>query len=206
MAKKRSFYFDEFLAMANYSTEAAEFLQAALANFNPDTLEEARIEMHAIEHAEDVRKHEMMAQLVKEFVTPIDREDIIQLANALDDVTDKIDDILIRLYMYNVREIHPLAHEFGNVILRCCRAMRAAVEELPNFHKSATLKQALIDVNTMEDEGDQLYIASVRELYSQEGNTLEKLVWGELFERLEECCDACENVADLIEMVAMKNA
>lgn len=192
--------------MVGFSYQAAEYLLDSLQNFKPEEMEQRRRTMHEIEHAKDKHKHDMMAQLVKEFVTPIDREDIIELANALDDVTDKIDDILIRLYMYNVQELHPTAVVFADVILRCCKALQTAVMEFPNFHKSATLSQTLIDVNAMEDEGDIIYIEAMHDLYASNATPLEKAIWSQLFEHLEECCDACENVADLIEIIVMKNA
>lgn len=206
MAKKKSYYFDEFIVMVNHSYRAAEFLQECMRNFDPDTMEEQRKAMHEIEHAEDKIKHTMMGELAKEFVTPIDREDIISLAGALDDVTDKIDDILIRMYMYDIRELQPAAQVFADMIMRCCKTLQAAVTEFPNFHKSTTLGQLLIDVNTMEDEGDAIYIDAMHTLHTSDASALEKFVWSELFECFEDCCDACENVADLIEAVVMKNA
>lgn len=206
MAKKNSPYFSDFITMVGFSCQAAECLLDSLQNYRPETMDEQRAAMHEIEHDADQVKHEMMQRLVKEFVTPIDREDIIQLGNELDDVTDKIDDMLIRMYMYNVRSIRPAALSFAKVIVNCCKALREAMEEFPNFQKSTTLKQALIDVNSMEEEGDVIYIDAVRALYEEGGDPIEIAVWSELFDRLEDCCDACEHVADVMEMIAMKNA
>ena len=148
----------------------------------------------------------MMARLSKEFVTPIDREDIIQLANELDNVTDKIDDILIRMYMYNIVTLRPAAIAFSDVIVRCCNALHKVVSEFPHFHKSTSLIPAIIEVNTVEEEGDNLYIDAVRDLYQTCTNPLEVSVWSELFDRLEECCDACEHVADIMEIIVLKNS
>lgn len=206
MAKKHSPYFDDFITMVNFSVQAAEYLQTVLNDYDPATLAERREAMHEIEHAEDEVKHNMMHRLTKEFVTPIDREDIIQLANELDDVTDKIDDILIRMYMYNIKEMRPAALAFADVILNCCRALQKAMVEFPNFHKSQTLLQSIINVNTMEEDGDAIYIDAVRELYEKAGNAVEVAAWSELFDRLEDCCDSCEHVADLMEIVVMKNS
>lgn len=205
MAKKNSQYFDDFVTMVNFSCQAAEYLQTVFQAYDPEALAQRRQEMHNIEHAEDEVKHDMMKRLAKEFITPIDREDIIQLAGELDDVTDKIDDILIRLYMYNIKTLRQEAVSFADVILRCCKALQIAMVEFPNFHKSTTLMQAIIDVNTMEEEGDALYIDAVRRLYETSTDPIEIVAWSELFERLEDCCDACEHVADALETVVMKN-
>ncbi len=206
MKKKQNPYFNDFIDMVSFSCQAAEHLQEVLKNYNPETLSDQRMAMHNIEHAEDELKHKMMQRLSKEFVTPIDREDIILIANQLDNVTDKIDDILIRMYMYNIKEIRPETLAFSDVILRCCQALQKTVEEFPNFHKSTTLIQNIIGVNTMEEEGDSIYISAVRKLYEEESDPIRVAVWSELFDRLEDCCDACEDVADAMETIVMKNS
>lgn len=205
MAKKNS-YFSDFITMVNFSCQAAECLQQSLRHFNPKTLAEQRKVMHEIEHAEDEVKHQILKRLAKEFVTPIDREDIIQLANELDNVTDKIEDILIRMYMYNIQEVLPAAIDFSDVIADCCKALQHAMQEFPNFQKSTVLHQAVVDVNNMEEKGDAIYIDAVRALYEQGSDPIKMLVWSELFDKLEDCCDTCEHVADLMEMIAMKNS
>ena len=206
MSKKNSPYFDDFISMSEYSCQAAAYLQTVMSSFHADTLPQHREKMHAIEHTADQAKHDMMARLSKEFVTPIDREDIIQLANELDNVTDKIDDILIRMYMYNIVTLRPAAIAFSDVIVRCCNALHKVVSEFPHFHKSTSLIPAIIEVNTVEEEGDNLYIDAVRDLYQTCTNPLEVSVWSELFDRLEECCDACEHVADIMEIIVLKNS
>ena len=206
MAKKTSPYFTDFITMVNLSCKAAKYLQSSLNDFMPETLEKCRNEMHDIEHEEDKIKHIMISRLVKEFVPPIDREDIIQLANELDTVTDKIDDIFIRMDMYGVRRIRPASHDFADVIVNCCNALQLAMVEFPNFQKSTTLKQAIIDVNSMEEQGDAIYLDAMRTLYAEGGDPIEIAVWSELFDRFEECCDACEHVADLMEIIVMKNS
>ena len=206
MAKRHSPYFKDFIEMIAFSVQAAEHLQSVLANFDPATLPEQRKAMHAIEHAADEVKHCLTRRLVKEFVTPIEREDIIHLAHELDNVTDKIDNILTRMYMYNITEVPPEALAFAGVILRSCKALHAAMAEFPNFQKSTKLMPLIIEVNTLEEEGDAIYIDAVRKLYKTNEDARQVVTWSELFDRLEDCCDACENLADAMEIVAMKNS
>jgi len=203
---KSNLYFTDFASMMELSCKASKYLQESLMDFTPETLPERRREMHKIENAEDGIKHTLMKRLVKEFVTPIDREDILRIANELDDITDKIDDILIRMYMYNIKEVPPAAVDFAGVISSCCEILLTAVKEFPNMQKSAILTQAIIDVNTMEEKGDLIYIDAVRELYVRGGDALEISAWAELFDRLEDCCDTCEHLADSIELIIMKNS
>jgi len=198
-------YFEDFVTLVGFSCEAAEYLRTVLKNFDPTTLPANRATMHKIEHAADQAKHGVINRLAKEFVTPIDREDIMQMTDELDNVTDTIEDIVIRLYMYNIRTVRPEALAFADVIVRCCDTLRVAMEEFHNFQKSQKLNQAIIAVNTMEEEGDAIYIDAVRRLFETCQDPLEVAAWSELFDRLEECCDACEHVADVIEHIAMKN-
>lgn len=206
MARKSNLYFDDFITMVKFSCQAAELLQTTLKNFKPETSAKQREAMHEIEHKEDNIKHSIMERLGKEFVPPIDREDIIQLANELDNVTDKIEDVLIRMDIYNVTEILPAALNFADVIVRCCNTLQIAMVEFPNFQKSTTLRQAIIDVNSMEEEGDAIYINAVREMYRKGGDPVEISVWSKLFDRLEDCCDACEHVSDIMDIIIMKNS
>ena len=206
MAKKQNPYYQDFIAMIEQSCQAAEHLQAALGSFHPETMLKQREEMHAIEHAEDLIRHSLMQRLAKEFVPPINREDIIKLANDLDNITDKIEDILIRIYMYNIKTILPDAILFSNIIVRCCEALRQALVEFTDSRKSKVLAQKIIEINTIEEEGDAIYVQAVRSLYESGRDPVETAVWSTLFDLLEDCCDACEHVADVLVSIIMNNS
>lgn len=205
MAKK-NIYFDTFQTLVDYSCQAARELQSSLQAFDPLTLQEKIAALHAIEHRADNEKHDMMEKLAQEFVTPIEREDIIMLAGKIDDVIDAIEDVLMRIYMYDIKEIRPAALAFTDVIVRCTQALQAAMQEFPNYQKSKELQQFIIDVNTMEEEGDALYIEAVHTLFTTEKDPVKVIAWSETFDRLEKSCDACEDVAGVMEGVVMKNA
>ena len=206
MAKKDSLYFRDFVSMIEVSCRAAEHLQASLKDFSPAGVQKRRSEMHEFENEADKLKHEMMERLMKEFIPPIDREDIVSLAHRLDDITDKIEDVFIHIYMFNVLAIRPDALLLADVIVRCCQTLKEAMIEFPNFHKSKVLTQKIIDVNTMEGEGDLIFIEAMRKLYTTDGDPTEIYVWTKLFGLFEDCCDACENVADELETVVLKNS
>lgn len=206
MSRKHNEYFEGFKQLVAHSCEAADYLKATLKNFAPGHIAECMDSLHEIEHSADHKKHELMKKLVKEFVTPIEREDIIRLTDEIDDVTDAIEDVLMRMYMYNILEIRPEALAFADLIVRCCKALRVVVDELPNFNKSTTIYQAIIDVNTLEEEGDELYKNAMRRLYTDESDPIKVIAWSEMFEKFEYCCDACEDVAGVVETVIMKNS
>ncbi|MCH4240271.1 MAG: DUF47 family protein [Oscillospiraceae bacterium] len=206
MTKKKSPYYDGFVSMIDYSCKAAAELQNVLEHFDTEALPKKREEMHQIEHSADNEKHKMMQQLAREFITPIEREDIIELAQAIDDITDCIEDVLMRVYMYHMQSIRPEAREFAQLIVKCCGLLKAVLSEFYNFRKETHIHDSVVEVNTLEEDGDRLYVATVHQLYGE--NTVEpevKLGWVRTFDCLEECCDSCEHVANLVESIIMKN-
>lgn len=207
MAKNNDYdYFKTFVRMVNFSCDAANILRDTLTNFKADELSEKIVEMHTIEHTADLDKHEMMRRLVKEFITPIEREDIISLSQELDDVTDTIEDVLIRLYMFNITTIRVEALDFCNVVIKCCDALKKLVEEFRNFRRSSSIHEYIVEINRLEEDGDKIYTDAVHRLYVENSDPVEILKWRETFDRFEKCCDACEDVADVIETVIMKNS
>jgi len=207
MGNKKDYnYYDMFVKMVDYSCQAAEMLHGVLTNFDADKLHDKITEMHNLEHGADMCKHDMMNKLVREFITPIEREDIMELAQELDEVTDNIEDVLLRVYMYNITAIRPEALEFSNVIVSCCKALKKAMEEFYNFRKSTTVQTSIIEINRLEEVGDKLYTESVRRLYVNCKDPIEIIAWTETLDRLEKCCDACEHAANVVESVIMKNS
>lgn len=206
MASKKDYnYFDAFVTMVDYSCQSAKMLHDTLTSFDKADLEQRIIDIHVIEHAADLCKHDMMNRLVKEFITPIEREDIMELAQQIDDVTDNIEDVLLCIYMYNIQKINPSALDFSNVILSCCDALKKTMEQFHDFRKSKTVNATIIEINRLEETGDALYTKTMRNLYLNCKDPIEILAWTQTIEQLEKCCDACEDVADIVESVIMKN-
>jgi predicted phosphate transport protein (TIGR00153 family) len=163
--------------------------------------------MHAIEQDGDVARHSMTKKLAKEFITPIEREDIMQMSESIDTVTDRIEDVLLRLYMFNIPTVREDALRIADVIVKCATALKEALEEFPNFRKSKTIQEKIIEVNHLEEEGDRLYTEAVRNVFVDDAlSPLEATSWHNVFHYMEEVCDACEDVADVIEGVMMKNS
>jgi hypothetical protein len=107
--------------------------------------------------------------------------------------------------MYNVQTLRTDANTYADIIVKMCDKLKIAVEEFSNFHKSTTLKEKIIEINTIEEEGDRLYMTAVRELFEQESDPMQIFAWSKIFDLMEDCCDACEHVANVMEMVIMKN-
>lgn len=204
--RKREYnYFDEFIKLTDYAYQAAELLHESLTHFDVAQIEVEMMKMHEIEHSADLHMHGIMNRLMREFITPIEREDIINIVQQIDDVTDTIEDVIMRLYMYNIQSIRPEVLEFTELIVRCCSVLKMAIKDFHNFRKSKTVKENIIEVNNLEDIGDKLYALAVRNLHIETTDPRDLMNWTEIFYRLEKCFDECEDVANLLESIIMKN-
>ena len=113
MAKSDRFYFQNFTEAAEFSCRAIDFLTECLENYNPAEIKPMLEQMHGLEHAGDIKKHEMSSALAKAFVTPVDREDLALISQNIDEVTDSIEEILQRFYVDQIKSVLPEALEIG---------------------------------------------------------------------------------------------
>ena len=207
MAKKGDrYYFDNFIACVECSHRAAMLLSETLKKYSKADMAKKREQIHEIEHEADMKKHELMHMLNKAFITPIEREDIVSLAQNLDDITDTIEDVFLRIYICNVDAIKENAIAMTDLVVSACEALKVAMEEFPEFRKSSKLKEYLIRINDLEEEGDNLYIEGMRALHTGKENPLTVIAWRDIYSYLERCMDACEHAADVMETVIMKNS
>ncbi|MBQ6875197.1 MAG: DUF47 family protein [Lachnospiraceae bacterium] len=205
MAKSDKFYFENFVGSTELSKKAAQYLVKSLENFDADNIEQMLAEMHEIEHKADSKKHEMSEALAKAFVTPVDREDLDMLSQQLDDVTDKIEEVLQKFYIYHIRSVNPAAIQFAKEIVKSCALLSDIMSEFENFKKSKKIRSLIIELNDVEEDCDKLYLASMRELTKNSTDILSVLAWHEIYDCLEACADACEHVSECVGSVIMKN-
>jgi len=199
-------YFDTFVELVGYSCKAADLLNDIMNHYNAETLRQKMEEMHKIEHSGDEARHKMIRRLAREFITPIEREDIMEMANAIDTVTDTIEDVLMRMYMYNLRQVTEHALKMTDVIVKCCNSLKLALDEFHNFRKSQKLHALVVEINRLEEVGDVLFTEATRNLYVNNTDYKELAAWDTTYHYLEKCCDACEDVSNVIENVIMKNS
>lgn len=207
MARKQDiFYFENFIECAKAACRAADLLKQTLSDFHPEKTEENLKELHKIEHQADEKKHLLTDHLAKAFITPIDREDMALLSQHLDEITDKVEDVLIRIYINRIRIIRPEALELLELVIRCCNETCILMQEFSDFRKSRKLKVTVIRINSLEEEADQLFISSMYRLHEEEEDPLLIIAWREIYDYLEKCADACEHVADSVSGIVMKNS
>lgn len=207
MARKNDYnYFDAFSSLSKYSYKLAISLHESLSKFDPKQITEKVKVAHEIEHNADIAKHDIMNRLVKEFLPPIEREDITSLTQEIDDVTDSIEDVLIYVDMFNIQTIRPEILKFTELLVTCTKAMDEALEEFKSFKNSKKLREKIIEINHLEEVGDALYVDFTRNLYRTSKDPIELMCWTEILQRLEKCADNCEDVANIIESIVMKNS
>lgn len=205
MSKSDKFYFDNFCETTVIARQAADYLVTCLENYDTCVIGKMLEQMHIFEHSADKNKHEMNRALAKAFITPVDREDIDMLSNNLDDVIDKIEEILQKFYIYNIIEINTSAIEFAKKIVRACEILGELMCEFENYKKSKNIHNLIIKLNDVEEECDNLYLSSTRELSENNSDMLLIVSWREIFDCFEACADACEHVSECVGSVIMKN-
>ena len=204
-AKNDSYYFNTFSECAVLASEAAQVLHTVLTKFNSNEIDEIMWKLHDVEHKADEKKHDMLSALLKAFITPIERDDIIKLSQAIDDITDAVEDVVIQINMDQVKLIRPDSIEFSELLIRCCKRVEELLEEFRNFKKSKLIKDIIIEINRIEEEGDQLYISVMKNLHATSKDPIEIIVWRDIYKAFENVCDSCEDVANIVESIVIGN-
>ncbi|MFL5917652.1 MAG: DUF47 domain-containing protein [Gaiellaceae bacterium] len=197
--QKREFFLLYSRAASN-AVEIARLLVELLEQFpqNGGLLRDIK----DLEHEGDRLTRELVDLLNRTFVTPFDRDDMYQLSSALDDICDHIDEAAGNIAGYGVEEIRPAAKEQGHVILRSTEKLREAVERVDGFKNA---DRQLHELRDLEDEGDRLNREAVSQLFKSETDAVSIIRWKDIHEQLEEAVDACENAADVLEAILVKN-
>lgn len=207
MKKKEEYnYFDEFVTNSNYIVSSAELLKETLASYNAEKLTENISKVHKLENEADKTLHKMRNYLIKDFLPPIDREDIILIGHRLDDVEDCIDELLINFNILNILSVRDDVNEFTDLLIECANSVKDALENFKNFKKADIVKEKVIAINVLEEKGDKLFEKAMKKLYKEESNPVEIIKWTTIYNCLENTTDACERIADSLEDVIMKNS
>ncbi len=206
--KKEKFnYFDTLVQMSQYALDEAKLLHASLSDYDPDKLDELRKKMHELEHACDIVKHSLTTALIKDFLPPVDREDLFTLSHITDNLTDTVESIVTFFYMADIRVLREDTSAFTALMVECCENTVKMMEEFHNFKKPAELQKYIILLNDLEEQGDRLYEESVRRLSQEEGAAVREVIeWRDVYRNFENCFDAAESIADNIESIVLKNS
>ena len=195
-------FFDYFEQQSQQIIKAGTLLSELVHNFA-----DARAKAFAIkevEHAGDQITHEMFRHLNTTFITPIDREDIHDLATRLDDVLDFIEAVAERLVIYRIKEPTSACRALAELIVAQIAAMDGCIRCLrtmdPGFHEHA------VEVNRLENRADSLLRETLAAMFEEQPDPIEVIKWKEIYETLEAVTDRCEDVANVIEGIILKMA
>jgi predicted phosphate transport protein (TIGR00153 family) len=197
-------FFDLFQESAQNMVKAAQSLKEMV-----DTWEhvEGRVaEIIELEHKGDTITHEIMSRSHRTFVTPFDREDIVQLAHSLDDVTDFIHAAADAMLLYKVDRPSQRAKELADIIVQ---ATEEVEKVLPQLRKRIVLSSVLkrcVEINRLENLADRVYRSAIAELFDDSTDMAHIIKWREIYSHMESATDRCEDVADVLEGVAIKHA
>ena len=196
-------FFQLFEKSSSNLTEAARLLVQTMEQF--DRVGENARRMKELEHEGDQIMHEIMARLHRTFITPLDREDIHELAAAMDDVLDFMEEATERLVVYKVGAATPPVKELAAVIAGQVEEIHRLLPRLRRVRRDEIMKHC-IEINRLENEGDRLLREGVAELFDNQAPPLEVMKWKEIYELLERATDKAEDVAVVVEGIVLKMA
>ena len=197
---KEEDFFGLFRKQAAIVRQGCDQLQEMVKAF--DRLEDRAGDLKKVEHDGDLVTHDIFDRLNRTFVTPIDREDIHDLASGLDDVLDSAEAIGSRLVLFNIQRATPEALKLTNILRQCGVQLEQAVDHLKVLQD---LKAFTIEINRLENEAYAISRDAVADLFSGRHETLDVLRWKEIYGRLEAATDQCEDVANVIEAIVIKS-
>ena len=198
---KEERFYDDFIAMAEQIRHGSQLLDAMLAPEKP--VWDRADEIKEVEHKCDFLTHEIIQRLNRTFVTPLDREDIHELARSLDDVMDAIDASATILKLYHIDSVRPGARELARLVLDSTEQLVGAVKAL---EKRKGIAECAVEINRLENEADRAHQAAVQALFADERDAVVIIKWKEIFDFLEQATDRCEDVANVLEGVVVKHA
>jgi uncharacterized protein len=195
-------YFELFEEAGRNAVLAAELLERMLVNF-PDSRELAG-EILECEHEGDRITHDIIDRLNHTFVTPIDREDILALASALDDIVDYTEEVADYLGLYRIEAPMDQAISLAHVLSLACQEIGKAIPLLRGFKPE--LSRHTVEVNRLENDGDRITREAVASLFDARIDPMVVIRWKDIFERLEAAIDSTEHVADILYGIVIKNS
>lgn len=194
-------FFSLFDQLATRLTTSATLLRELFQN--PGRLDELVTKIKAEEHAADALTYEVMQRIDRSFVTPLDREDIHMLANRLDNVVDLMDGTARRCDMFRITEPRDSAIAIMDVLAKCATVLARGVKDIK---QPKAIHQVAREVKELEEEADALYSKAIADLFAGSPDPLEVIKWKEILDNLEHAVDECEDVANVLESISLKNS
>lgn len=203
---RETVFFDLLEAAAQNAYEASVLFERELRADDPERWAELRRQMKEHERRGDEATHELVDKLNQFFVTPIDREDILALAHALDDVVDRLDAVCERLVLYRIGRIMPTMMEIASVAVEGCHELQFLIRSLRDMNDVQNIRLRVKRVHVLENKGDTLFHTALAEIFRDPQDPILLIKWKEILENAEDATDRIELVAKLVSSTVMKNA
>jgi predicted phosphate transport protein (TIGR00153 family) len=196
-------FFDLFEESARNTTKAANSLKEMIETWQ--FLDSRMAEITELEHQGDTITHQIISLLHRTFVTPFDREDIAELAHTLDDIMDFIHASADAMFIYKIDKPTQRAKELVDVIVQGAAEVEKAVAGLRHKNEFKQMLERCVEINRLENMADRIYRAAIGELFENTTDMAKIIKWREIYEHMESATDRAEDVADVLEGVALKN-
>ncbi|MFC5470849.1 DUF47 domain-containing protein [Cohnella suwonensis] len=204
MFRKKDIFFKTLEEMADIILQTVDRFATAVNGDLPDATAFAK-EMKEFEHKGDKCTHIILTELNKTFITPIEREDIMELIKKLDDVLDGIEACASRFEMYQITKSDPFIRKFGDCLRRSALEIKSAIYLLTQ-KKLLAIQPHCVTLNELENEGDELMRQGIKHLFQNVKDPIELIKHKEIYERLEQTTDSCEDVANTLQSIIMRNS
>lgn len=194
-------FYDLFSEVANRLSSSAELLNQLFKN--PGQLDVHVSNIKVLEHEADDLTHEIIDRIDRTFVTPFDREDIHELASHLDEVVDLIDGAARRAQIFRINTARQAGVNLSDVLFRAAQCVEQAVKGMKD---PKTVNKGSRELKVLEEEGDAIYHEAMGALFTDGLDALEVIKWKELYDKLEDAIDQCEDVGNVLQSISLKNA
>jgi uncharacterized protein len=198
---KEEAFFELFKRAAHNMIEGSRLLKEMMDQYQSAIDQAKRIK--EVEHVGDGITHDIVLRLNQTFITPIDREDIHDLASALDDILDVAESIADRFVLYKIAKPTARAVKLADVLYQASVAVGEGVDRLGMGHPD--IKECSVQVNSLENEADRISRDAISELFEKETDPMAVIKWKEIYEGFEAGTDRCEDVANILERIALKH-
>lgn len=199
-------FFDLLEGSAENISEAIVQFDREIRMADSSRWPELRRQMKEFEHAGDEFTHQIIDRLDKTFITPIEREDILALAHALDDVVDIFDAICERLVLYHIEGIHSAVLEISSLSVEGAHELTFLIKSLRNMSDTQEIRLHIRRVHVLENQADSVYHSALAELFHDPKDPVALLKWKEVFDLIEDATDRIELVAKVVGSTVMRNA
>ena len=201
---KEENFFEDFEELANKIEEGGQFFLEMTQNRDYSAAKVARLK--ELEHEADGITHRTYERMHKTFLTPIDREDIYALVNKMDSIMDVIEATAIRIHMYKVKKPDDEIIKQAEILFQSIKKIKEVVHGLRDMKNPKMILDGCVEINTLENAGDVVLRTIITNLFIKEQDAIELIKWKDIFERIEEAIDVCEDVSNIVEGIVLKHA